>query len=214
MSEESSVEETPKQEITQAEVDAIVEARLNRERTILQKEYSKRFEGVDVEEYRTMKAEQEERQLEQDKKNAEFDKAYQKLAEKKDAEINRYKGQLETAVIDGQLAGAISTAPLVQGSQPSVMSLLRGEVRLGEHGQAEIVDSEGTVRLNNDGTSMTIQDRVNEFLKENQYFVQPAPSGTGTQSTAGNVGNIEKPKSVNQMSHEEYREYRKSIGRG
>ena len=213
MSEESSVEEVQKLEMTQAELDAIVKDRLNRERTVLHKEYSKKFEGVDVEEYRSMKTEQEEQQLELDKKNAEFDKAYQKLAEKKDEQINKYRGQLESAVIDGQLAGAIATAPLVQGSQPSVMSLLRGEVRLGEHGQAEVVDNEGTVRLNNDGTSMTIQDRVSEFLGDHQYFVQPSPSGTGTQSNAGNTGNIEKPKNPSQMSHAEYKEYRKSVGR-
>jgi len=214
MSEESSVEETPKMEMTQAELDALVKDRLTRERTIIHKEYGKKFEGVDVDEYRTMKAEQEEKQLESDRKSEEFDKAYQNLAEKKDAEINKYKGQLESAVIDGQLAGAIASAPLVQGSQPSVMSLLRGEVRLGEHGQAEVVDKEGTVRLNSDGTTMTITERMSEFLTEHQYFVQPTGSGTGTQSSAGNVGNIEKPKNVSQMSHAEYKEHRKSIGRG
>jgi hypothetical protein len=59
---------------------------------------------------------------------------------------------------------------------------------------------------------MKPSDLVSEFLTASPHFVKASGGGTGSTGNAG--GSTLKQKSVADMTIEEYREHRQSIGRG
>jgi len=208
MSEEESKQEENNEPaaITQADVDRIVAERLTRER----KKTEKKYEGVDLEAYGKWQVDQEAAEIERQKKEGDFDSAMKKLAETKDAEIKILRGQVTTTAVDGELLRAASALQAVQPSQ--VSSLLRGNIRLSTDGGAEVLDDKGAVRYSDDGTPLTVQHLVGEFLTTNPHFVKASQGGAGSTGNVG--GNTLKPKSVGEMSASEYSEHRKNIGRG
>jgi len=192
--------------MSQAEVDKIVADRLARER----KKFEKKYEGVDLDAYGKWQQDQEAAELERQKQAGEFDSAMKKLAETKDAEITRLRGQVTTTAVDGELLRAASSLQAVEPTQ--VSSLLRRNIRLSEDGKAEVVDDKGAIRYSDDGTPLTVSSLVGEFLTTNPHFVKASQGGAGS---AGNVGgNTLKPKSVGDMNPAEYAEHRSKIGRG
>lgn len=207
MSEENEVtEEQVAPTISQKDIDKIVADRLARER----KKYEKKYEGVDLDAYSKWQQEQENAELERQKQAGEFDTAMKKLAEAKDAEINKLRSQVTSTAVDGELLRAASSLQAVEPAQ--VASLIRSNVKLSEDGKAEVVDDNGSIRYSDDGTPLTVQEYVKEFLTTNTHFVKATQGGAGS---AGNVGgNTLKPKSVGEMSVSEYAEYRNKIGRG
>ena len=206
MTEETVVETVAEAGLSQADVDKIVAERLGRER----KKYDKKYEGVDLEAYGKWQQDQEASELERQKQAGDFDAAMKKMADTKDAEIKRLRGQVTTTAVDGELLRAASSLQAVQPSQ--VSSLLRNNIRLSEDGNAEVLDDKGAIRYSDDGSLLTVSSLVNEFLTTNPHFVKATQGGAGS---AGNVGgNTLKPKSVGEMSASEYSEHRKNIGRG
>ena len=206
MTEETVVEPTVEAGMTQADVDKIVADRLARER----KKYDKKYEGVDLEAYGKWQQDQEASELERQKQAGDFDAAMKKMADTKDAEIKRLRGQVTTTAVDGELLRAASSLQAVQPSQ--VSSLLRNNIRLSDEGKAEVLDDAGAIRYSDDGSPLTVSSLVNEFLTTNPHFVKASQGGAGS---AGNVGgNTLKPKSVGEMSSAEYAEHRNKVGRG
>ena len=185
------VEQPTEKTFTQTQLDEIVEQRLARER----KKFAKQTEGVDLDEARRLLEEKQNAEIERQKEKGEFEKVLQQLAEKKDAEISSYKSKLQEIQVDGALINAASQNNAVQPEQ--VVSLLKGQTRLSEDGSVEILDNTGTVRYNDDGTAMTVNGLVSEFLTANPHFVKASPSGVGSQGAAG--GSTQKPSSVADM---------------
>lgn len=185
------VEQPTEKTFTQTQLDEIVEQRLARER----KKFAKQTEGVDLDEARRLLEEKQNAEIERQKEKGEFEKVLQQLAEKKDAEISGYKSKLQEIQVDGALINAASQNNAVQPEQ--VVSLLKGQTRLSEDGSVEILDNTGTVRYNDDGTAMTVNNLVSEFLTANPHFVKASPSGVGSQGAAG--GSTQKPSSVADM---------------
>ena len=185
------VEQPTEKTFTQTQLDEIVEQRLARER----KKFAKQTEGVDLDEARRLLEEKQNAEIERQKEKGEFEKVLQQLAEKKDAEISGYKSKLQEIQVDGALINAASQNNAVQPEQ--VVSLLKGQTRLSEDGSVEILDNTGTVRYNDDGTAMTVNGLVSEFLTANPHFVKASPSGVGSQGAAG--GSTQKPSSVADM---------------
>jgi hypothetical protein len=68
-----------------------------------------------------------------------------------------------------------------------VVQLIRSQVRLGKNGKAEVVDAEGSVRYDDKGETVSVDNLVQEFLKQNPHFVQAAPSTTNTQSSVNGI---------------------------
>jgi len=190
---EETVQETEQQSksFTQEDLERIVEQRLMRER----KKYEKKLEGVDLDEARKLLEEKQQAEIERQKEKGEFEKVLQQLAEKKDQEISQYKTRLQEIQVDGALVNAASQNNAVSPEQ--VVSLLKGQTRLAEDGQVEILDKDGTVRYNDSGSPMSVNELVTEFLTANPHFVKASPSGTGSKGAAG--GSTQKPSSVADM---------------
>ena len=75
--------------------------------------------------------------------------------------------------------------------QIKLFCFFRNQVRLGENGQAEVVDSNGQVRYNDQGSSLSVDALVQEFLQSNPHFVSAAPATTNTKSAVTGSGNLE-----------------------
>lgn len=189
--EQQAETEVSEKTFTQSQLDEIVEQRLARER----KKFQKQIEGVDLDEAKQLLQAKQEQEIERQKEKGEFEKVLQQLAEKKDNEINQYKTKLQEIQVDGALINAASQNGAVSPDQ--VVSLLKGQTRLADDGSVEILDKTGTVRYNDNGTAMSVNDLVSEFLTANPHFVKASPSGVGSQGAAG--GSTQKPSSVADM---------------
>ena len=176
---------------TQSDLEKIVEQRLARERRKIEKQ----LEGIDLDEAKQLKAEKERAEIERQKKEGEFEKVIQQIAEKKDAQISQLNRKLEETLVDGSLINAASRNGAVNPEQ--VVQLLKSNTRLNDDGQAEVLDKDGTVRYNDSGVPMSVDELVSDFLTANPHFVKASPSGTGSKGAAG--GSTPKPESVADM---------------
>ena len=140
----------------------------------------KQFQGIDVEKYNQLMAEQEAKQLEESKARGEFEKVLKDTVSKKDQEIERLSKTLQTQMIDGALVNASSKYRAISPEQ--VTKLLKENVRLNSQGDVEVIGAEGHVRYTEQGDAMTVDGLVKEWLDTNPHFAQPGPKGSGTQS--------------------------------
>ena len=191
---------------TQEQVDKMVSDRLARER----KKYDKKYAGVDVDAYKGWQSEQEQAELDRQKERGDFESILKTTVGKKEDEINQLKNRLIATEVDGSLLRAASSLNAVSPDQ--VVSLLRNQVRLGDDGNAEVIDNQGVLLYGDNGESKKVADLVSDFLTTNPHFVRASASGVGSVGKVG--GGTSAPKPVGEMTHDEYREFRKSIGRG
>ena len=105
------------------------------------------------------------------------------------------KAKLEQTLVDGTLLAAASSKNAVSPEQ--VSQLLRGSVKLSEHGDVEILDSNGTPRYNDKGDPLSVSELVSDFLTANPHFVRASQGGAGSMGNAG--GSTHKPQSVADM---------------
>tara|TARA_Y100001938_G_scaffold149909_1_gene238629 strand:- start:6832 stop:7509 length:678 start_codon:yes stop_codon:yes gene_type:complete len=200
--EPSTVEsESTEKMFSQDEVDALIKKRLDKRN----REVERKYEGVDPEEYRSIKAAQEAEELERQKERGEFENVMKQTVEKWEIKTNALQDELRKVKVDGALLSAASRGKAINAEQ--VANLLRANVRMSEDGAVEVVDTNGTARYDEQGSPMTPDALVDEFLSGNPHFVAATPSGTGSQSSIG--GGLER-KNIMDMSHDEYREWRKS----
>lgn len=163
---------------TQEEVDNM----MARMKGSLQKKLLKPYEDLgDPEELRSIKSEFEKRQQEQQIKRGEFEKTLQELAAKKDAEIQKRDSVIKEYKVNTPLLSAAAQYRAVNAEQ--VKALLAQNVRLNSEGEVEVVDATGSVRYNDAGEALGVNDLVREFLDSNPHFVQATPSTTNTKSS-------------------------------
>lgn len=160
---------------SQDEVNKIVADRVARER--------KKFEGIDIEQYHQWQQDEENRKLEDAKKRGEYEDIIKNQADKFNTRIAELETTLKREKVDGALLGAASKLKSVAPTQ--VVDLLKGQVRLNEQGEAEVVDVNGTPAYKDDGSAMNVDDLVKNFLTSNPHFAAPSASGTGTESKIG-----------------------------
>jgi hypothetical protein len=148
----------------------------------MQKKFEKQLgELGDIEELKQLKAQSEQQKQEEALKKGEFDKIIQDLAAKKDAEIQKRDAIIQEYKVDTPLLNAAAENRSVNPDQ--VKALLKNQVRLGEDGEVEVVDTNGQIRYSDQGTPLGVTDLVSEFLNANPHFVQPTPSTTNTKSS-------------------------------
>jgi len=135
----------------------------------------------EIEELRVLKANQEKIKHEEAMKKGEFEKILSDLASKKDAEIQRRDSIIREYKVDTPLLNAAAKNRAVNPEQ--VKALLKGNVRLGDEGEVEVIDNAGSVRYTDNGSAMGVEDLVKEFLNQNLHFVAPTPSTTNTKSS-------------------------------
>ena len=187
---------------TQEEVNAIVTKRLS--------QVEKKYQGVDVTEYQQLKDIQAAQETEAALKRNEFDKVLGQVKTAAESKISALQRELETIKIDGALIAEASQRKAI--APDKVATLLRSQLKLTTDGVVEVLDSQGQVRCNADkATPLGIGELVDEFLKENSFFVQASPAGSGSRN-AGQEVNIKNIDIASlDMRKPEHRElYRKA----
>lgn len=176
---------------SQEDVEKIIEQRLARER----RKYEKQLEGIDVDEARRLMEEKQQAELERQKEKGEFEKVLKQVTEKKEQTIQQLSQKLHEIQVDGALLNAASTNNAVNPAQ--VVQLLKSQTRLNEDGAVEVLDSDGSVRYNDSGSPLSVNELVGDFLTANPHFVKASAGGAGSKGAAG--GSTPKPESVADM---------------
>jgi len=161
---------------SQDEVDAIVKARLAKQ--------SKKYEEVDMSEYRSLKKAQEEKELEDRKARGEFEKILQDQKRNHDAQLEALKNQLHKEKVDGSLLKIAGGRNAVNPEQ--VASLLRNNVKLSDDGEVYVLNENGEIAYDTDSaTPLSVDKLVNSFLDANPHFLRAGPSGSGSETSVG-----------------------------
>lgn len=193
---------------TEDQVEAIVQRRLERERS----KVSKQLDGIDLNEAKQLLAEKKQKEQELALQRGEFEKVMKETVSKKDEEITKLVSELQKVRIDEQLVNTASSLKAINPNE--VKALLRNSLKLNDSGSVEVIGENGTPRYNSKGEPMSVQDFVGEYLNNNPHHLAATPSGTGSQSGIG--GDTPKPLSLgdldmNNPEHRKiYKEMRKS----
>ena len=203
----NSLDSNESKGFSQEEVNRIVADRIARER--------KKFEGIDIDQYRNWQTQEEERNVEQQKQRGEFDKIIKEQADKFQNRIGELENTLKREKVDGALLNSAASLKSVAPTQ--VADLLKNRVRLNEQGEAEVVDENGTPAYLDNGSQMQVKDLVSDFLTTNPHFAAPSQSGTGSQGKVGGSSSsseldITKLDMSNPNDRAKYAELRKKQG--
>jgi hypothetical protein len=165
----------------------------------------------DLDELKQLKVNAEKQRTEEAVKKGDFEKVLQELAQKKDAEIKQRDQVITEYKVNTPLLEAAAKNKAVAPAQ--VRELLQKNVRLNSSGDVEVVDDTGSVRYNDSGSLLTVDELVSSFLNANPHFVSSGPSSTNTKSNDGSTvkGNnfdISKLDMKNPADRLKYREAR------
>jgi hypothetical protein len=168
----------------------------------------------DPEELRSLRTEAEKRAQEQQIKRGEFEKTLQELAAKKDSEISKRDSIIQEYKVNVPILSAAAKHNAVNAEQ--VKALLSNQVRMNMDGDVEVVDGKGSVRYNDKGEPVGVDDLVREFLDSNPHFKLASPSTTNTKSSisGGTSGKLDISKlDMSKPEHRKlYAEHRKTNG--
>ena len=168
------------------QLEQIVQRRLER----YKKTVSNKLDGIDIEEAKKLLQEKKDKELEIAKQRGEFDKVLKETVSKKDSKIQSLESELKRIRIDETLVNVASGLKAVKPAE--VKQLLRNNVKLNEQGSVEVINEDGTPRYSEKGEPMSVNELVNEYLKNNPHHVMATQSGSGSQSKIGGIS----PKSV------------------
>jgi len=174
---QETVKEEPK--LSQDDVNRIVAERVAREKS----KFEKKYQNVDLDLYQQLVEEKETARQTELEKRGEFEKVLKEQAEKFNGKIQQYENELTSIKVDGALLNEASANKAVNPQQ--VVQLLKGQVRLNEAGTVDVVDANGQVKYDDNGSPLQVKDLVNEFLTANPHFVSAGPSGSGTGQGIG-----------------------------
>ena len=202
-------EEVVSKNFSQEQLDKIVEDRLRKQRSALERKYA----GVDPEHYKELVDIEENKKLEAQKARGEFEHILKETVTKKDAELNNLKSELTRVKVDGAVLSTASSMKAINPEQ--VATLLKSQVRLGDSGEAEVIDStSGQPRYNDSGEPLGISELVGDFMKANPHFAQATPGGSDTKSNLGkNVPEEFDPLQLdmtNPAHREQYKKFKES----
>lgn len=208
---ETQVNETKEQTFSQDELNRIVAERIAREKA----KFEKKFENVDIDHYKTLVEQEEQRKNQELEKRGEYERLLKEQAEKFNSKIQTYESELHSIKVDGTLLSEASNAKAINPTQ--VSKLLKGNLKLNEAGVVDVVDDNGNVRYNENGDPLKVSDLVNEFLTANPHFRSPTPRGSGTGSGVGEQKDlvetdISKLDMNNPKHREKYAEAMKAKG--
>ena len=181
----------------------------------LEKKLLKPYEDLgDPAELRALREEAAKKQQEEQIKRGKFEETLRELAAKKDAEISKRDSVIKEYKVNVPILSAAAKYNAVNAEQ--VKALLSTNVRLNEGGDVEVVDSKGSVRYNDKGEAIGVEDLVREFLDSNPHFKLANPATANTKSNIVNKANAPLDVSKLDMNNPEhralYREHRKTLG--
>ena len=192
--EQNQATEATENTLTQESTKTYTQAEFDNHMAGLKKSLTSKFEKQfadigDLNEIRQLKSAAEQQKQEEAIKRGEFENILKSLADKKDAEIAEKNKVIEEYTVNTPLLSAAAQYKAVNPQQ--VVQLVRNQVRLGENGEAEVIDSNGQVRYNDQGSSLSVDALVQEFLQSNPHFVTAAPATTNTKTAVSGSGNLE-----------------------
>ena len=208
---QDTADNQPAKVYTQAELDAVAaEVRRKAEAKL-----SKKFEGIDVEHYKSLTAKEESEKISKAQEKSEFEKLLKENAEKFNSKITTLTSELTKIKVDGALINAASTKRAVNPDQ--VARLVRDHVRMSETGEVEIIDPKtGQTRYTDNGDALTVDGLVSEFLQTNPHFVSAGQPGGGSTSNTGTKGVQKVDVNSLDMNNPEHRKiyaaHRKTMG--
>ncbi len=153
-------------------------------RKAIESKFEKRFAELgDLDELKKLKTQAEQQKEQEALKRGEFEKILQEKAAKWESELQQRDSIIKEYKVNSPLLDAAARYKAVAPEQ--VKSLLQSNVKLNEVGDVEVVGSDGTVRYNDNGTPLSVDQLVQEFLTTNPHFVSSGPSTTNTRSNDG-----------------------------
>ena len=181
----------------------------------LEKNLQKPYEDLgDPVEPRQLREDAVKKQQAEAIKRGEFEKTLQELAAKKDAEISKRDSVIKEYKVNVPILSAAAKYNAANADQ--VKTLLANNVRLNDNGDVEVVDSKGSVRYNDKGEGLGVEDLVREFIDSNPHFKLSNPTTTNSKSNITSKGNapVDVTKlDMNKPEHRAlYREHRKTLG--
>ena len=202
------VQETPTQTFTQDEVNNIVERRLAKERGSMYKKLGVDDLDIAVTAVKTQKEAEEKQRIQK----GEFEEILKTRTQEHQKEKTQLENQLKDIKINKSLLSSASKNKAINPDQ--VVELLKGNIKLNETGNVEILDNNGIARYNKSGELLSTDELVQEFLTQNPHFVSATPSGSGSVSNVDRQ-ELNKPLNLSDLNmnnpedRKKYAEYRK-----
>ena len=193
---------------TEAEVGEIIENRIARERSNLNKRLGVNDIDVAVNAVKTQKELEEKQKIQK----GEFEEILKTRTQEHQKEKEQLENQLRDIKINKSLLSSASKQRAINPDQ--VVDLLKKDMRLNESGNVEILDSNGIARYNKLGELLTTDELVQEFLTQNPHFVSATPSGSGSVSNVDRTNSkqsfkLEELDMNNPEDRKKYAEFRK-----
>mgnify|MGYP001292136347 CR=1 FL=1 len=202
------IQETPTQTFTQDEVNNIVERRLAKERGSMFKKLGVDDLDIAVTAVKTQKEAEEKQRIQK----GEFEEILKTRTQEHQKEKAQLENQLKDIKINKSLLSSASKNKAINPDQ--VVELLKGNIKLNETGNVEILDQNGIARYNKSGELLTTDELVQEFLTQNPHFVSATPSGSGSVSNVDRQ-ELNKPFNLSDLNFnnpedkKKYAEWRK-----
>ena len=202
------VQETPTQTFTQDEVNNIVERRLAKERGSMYKKLGVDDLDIAVTAVKTQKDLEEKQRIQK----GEFEEILKTRTQEHQKEKTQLENQLKDIKINKSLLSSASKNKAINPDQ--VVELLKGNIKLNETGNVEILDNNGIARYNKLGELLTTDELVQEFLTQNPHFVSATPSGSGSVSNVDRQ-ELNKPFNLSDLNfnnpedRKKYAEYKR-----
>ena len=146
----------------------------------------KAFDGIDVDEYKTLKSQSTQAAQAELETKGKFDEAKAVIVssyeDKLKVSSDKYaslEGKYKSVVVNDKLIAAAAKQNAFNPSQVAVV--LKDNVRLDADGNVEIVSGDGKTLYNEKGDNLSIDDYVVDYLKDNSYMVRGVESGSGSK---------------------------------
>ena len=204
---EEKVEQPKEQLFNQEQVNNIIKSRLESEKAKYQRQLDEQ-----------KKAEEEvvkQKQIADAKTKADLEKLMQQRIAEKEAEIQKFKAEIKKEKIDNSLLSVASKNNAINPQQ--VVDLVKNQIRLSDDNRIEVLDNNNNIRYNQAGELLTIEEKVQEFLKANPHFSLSGKSGVGSQSSVEgktvkpfNIQDLDMSKPEDRKRYAEYRKERDS----
>ena len=204
---EEKVEQPKEQLFNQEQVNNIIKSRLESEKAKYQRQLDEQ-----------KKAEEEvikQKQIADAKTKADLEKLMQQRIAEKEAEIQKFKSEIKKEKIDNSLLSVASNNNAINPQQ--VVDLVKNQIRLSDDNRIEVLDNNNNIRYNQAGELLTIEEKVQEFLKANPHFSLSGKSGVGSQSSVEgktvkpfNIQDLDMSKPEDRKRYAEYRKERDS----
>ena len=179
------------------------------------KKFEKQFQELgDIDELKQLKVKAERAKEAEAIRKGEFEKILTEKADKWNSEIQKRDTVIKEYKINTPLLNEAAKLKSVNPEQ--VKSLLSNQVRLNDNGDVEVIDATGSVKYNDDGKPVSVEQLVDGFLKENPHFVQATPATTNTKSSvSGTAQNQDFDLAKLDMNKPEHRQlYREAKAKG